>query len=396
MKHNFWHYLKANAGNASMIAAISAVPLIAAAGVAVDYIRQANAQARLQAAVDAAALAGAAAESGYVAAAEKFFDANVDEGKFLTLFRECEDSGAIEVRCDAIATISSTYTSLLGFDDLRISTTATAVGIPGEPASTACLMTLAPSAAQSFLVNSGANVTADGCEVHVKSKANPAAIFNSGTTIDSDKICIEGSQIIDNGGTHPNLQKPCSTDKNPFAGILPVPDSSTCNFSNGNYSGNNTLNPGVYCGWHNFNSGSNVTLSPGTYIIKDGGWNVNGGNWTGTGVTFYYADTSKIQFNSAVHATLTAPTSGTYKGFLFAEKEGLSDSQFIINDNLGFGMEGNVYLPSREVVFNSNSSMRSKKMTVVSRTMILNNVKWKLEAYEQDKKGENAEVRLTK
>jgi hypothetical protein len=396
MRHNFWHYLKSNAGNASVIAAISAVPLFAATGVAVDYIRQGQALSTLQAAVDSASLAGAAAESGYVAAAEKFFDANVDESKFLTVTRSCAATGTVEVRCDASATIRSTYTSLLGFDDLQITSTATALGTPGKPLNSACIMTLAPSAAQSFLVNNGANVEAVGCEVHVKSKGNPAAIFNSGTTIKSDKICIEGSQIIDNGGTHPNLQKPCTTAKNPFAGVLPEPNSNICDFSNGNYSGNNTLNPGVYCGWHNFNSGSNATLKPGTYIIKNGGWNVNGGNWTGTGVTFYFADTSKIQFNSAVTATLTAPTSGTYKGFLFAEKEGLSDSQFIINDNLGFGMEGNIYLPSREVVFNSNSSLRTKKITLVSRTMIFNNVKWKLEPYEQDNNGKNAEVRLTK
>jgi putative Flp pilus-assembly TadE/G-like protein len=396
MTHDFLHYLKTNAGNASIIAAIAAIPLFGAAGVAIDYIRQGQALTTLQAAVDSAALAGVAAESNHVQAAEKFFDANIDEGKFLTVSRECSESGTIEVRCDVTATIRSTYTSLLGFDDLGISTTATAVKNIEEPESVACIMTLAPSASQSFLVNSGANVEAEGCEVHVKSTANPAAIFNSGTTLNTDKICIQGSQIIDNGGTHPNLQKPCSTAKNPFAGVLPVPNTSTCNFSNGNYSGNTTLSPGVYCGWHNFNSGSNATLAPGTYIIKDGGWNVNGGTWTGTGVTFYFADTSKIQFNSAVHATLSAPTSGTYKGFLFAEKEGLSDSQFIINDNLGFGMEGRVYLPSREVVFNSNSSLRTKKMTVVSRTMILNNVKWELEAYDKGNSGENAEVRLTK
>jgi hypothetical protein len=395
MRHNFWQYLKSNAGNASVIAAISAVPIFAATGVAVDYIRQGQALSTLQAAVDAASLAGAAAESGYVEAAEKFSDANVDKSKYLSITRDCAASGAIEVSCDASATIRSTYTSLLGFEDLQITTTATAVGTPGKPLSSACIMTLAPSAAQSFLVNGGANVEAAGCEVHVKSKANPAAIFNSGTTIKSDKICIEGSQIIDNGGTHPNLQKPCNTAKNPFAGVLPVPPVGTCK-SNGNYSGNTTLDAGTYCGWHNFNNGSNVTLNPGLYIIKDGGWNVNGGNWTGTGVTFYFMDTSKIQFNSAVKATLKAPTSGTYKGFVFAEKEGLSDSQFIFNDSLGFDVEGNIYLPSREVVFNSNSSMRSKKMTVVSRTMILNQVKWKLEAYEQDKKGEGAEVRLTK
>ncbi len=36
---------------------------------------------------------------------------------------------------------------------------------------------------------------------------------------------------------------------------------------------------------------------------------MNGGLWTGNGVTFYFADTSKIQFNSGMEQRLKAPSS---------------------------------------------------------------------------------------
>ena len=68
-----------------------------------------------------------------------------------------------------------------------------------------------------------------------------------------------------------------------------------------------------------------MNFKPGVYVIKGGGWNVNGGSWTGSGVTFYFADTSHIQFNSGISATLSAPTSGTYSGLLFYEPDGLAE-----------------------------------------------------------------------
>ncbi len=93
-------------------------------------------------------------------------------------------------------------------------------------------------------------------------------------------------------------------------------------------------------------------------------------------MTFYSADTSKIQFNSAVKADLKAPASGPYANILFAEAPGLAPSQFIFDDNRGFNMQGVIYLPSREVVFNSNSSARSQKMTAVVRKVIFNATRW--------------------
>src|SRR6185437_3629669 len=85
-------------------------------------------------------------------------------------------------------------------------------------------------------------------------------------------------------------------------------------------------------------------------------WNLNSG-WTatGSGVTFYYADASSyIQFNSGVKANLSAPTSGTYAHVLMFEPNGLSTSSFAVDGTSTSDLlQGLIYLPSRNVTFNS-------------------------------------------
>lgn len=200
-----------------------------------------------------------------------------------------------------------------------------------------------------------------------------------GSTIQSARICIEGSTIIDNGGTHPNLKTNCRTAVDPFAGKLPVPSNSACSHTNLVFNGGTAnLMPGVYCGGVNFNSGTNVTLAPGLYVIRGGDWNVNGGTWTGSDVTFYFEDTSRIQFNSAITSSMSAPSTGSYAGILIYEKEGLSRSPFVIDDSKGSDLTGLIYLPSRDTIFNSDSKANGEKITMVFNTLILDQTKWRL------------------
>ena len=117
-----------------------------------------------------------------------------------------------------------------------------------------------------------------------------------------------------------------------------------------------------------------------TLLQSNGGWNVNGGKWTGTGVTFYFADTSKIQFNSGMNMTLSAPTSGTYTGILFYEKSGLGRSSVAFNDTVSESVSGLIYLPSRDLTFNSSSNLSSPSFTLVANSLTLNTVNWNLTA----------------
>lgn len=371
--------LRCDGGNVGAMLALAAAPLLGGIGVAMDMARVTDLRADVSAALDGAVLAAVSESTGgkQISAAKRYFDANFDKSRVNALTVKFQPDGSNTLKGSVNATFDAGLSSVLGFNDVGLEEVA--VAEKSSEGSNICVMTLSPNASQSLLVNSGAHVVGKKCEMHVSSKANPAAIFNAQTNIDMSRTCIAGRNIIDNGSNTKNIETECSTAANPFKGTFPVPADLACTSSSGNYSGNTTLNPGVFCGWHNFNSGSNVKLNPGTYIIKDGGWNVNGGDWSGNGVTFYFADTSKVQFNSAVKATLKAPKTGVYAGALFVEKEGLPDSQFVLDDNRGFEMEGAIYLPSREVVFNSGTAVHSQKITAVMRTVIFNGVHWKVE-----------------
>ena len=65
-------------GNFAMMAAILTVPLLAAAGLSIDYFQSVNIRSQLQNAADSAAIAAARMPSGadYAAAAQKIFEAN--------------------------------------------------------------------------------------------------------------------------------------------------------------------------------------------------------------------------------------------------------------------------------------------------------------------------------
>lgn len=386
---NFWRNRR---GNVTMIFALSFVMLVSAVGGSIDFFHAASARNDLQDAVDAAVLAGVRAPSASMSSvAGKAFSDNVTAALSGASQSYASASASSSASSGSYVTTSLTGTAnydvptwmlkLVGINALNVKATATAIGTTpvGSPSGT-CIYVLDPSGSQALLVNSGAQVSAPGCEIDVKSTGNPAGMFNSGSSLNYKKVCIKGTQVTQNSTTVPNLSLGCAAADDPYAGKLPTPASSTCTYSNLNYSAAaQTLSPGVYCGWFNFNNASAaVTFQPGVYVIKGGGWNVNGGTWSGNGVTFYFADTSKIQFNSGIAADLSAPSSGTYKDILMYEASGLSKTQFVLNDSVSNRLRGLIWLPSRELTLNAKSGVQSDALTLVVWRMILNNTTWNL------------------
>ena len=213
------------------------------------------------------------------------------------------------------------------------------------------------------------------------STGNPAATFNSGDNFNVSKLCVAGTQILNNNGPMSALKTGCTVASDPFAGNLPAVTVGSCTVNSQNYSGNVTLSPGVYCGNFNFNGTGTVTFLSGLFVIKGANWNMNSG-WTmnGAGVSFYFADTSYMQINSGVVANLTAPTSGTYANILMFEPTGLANSSFSINGQAGHSFQGLIYLPSRNITFNSMSNVTSEALTIVLNTVILNTLDWNLKS----------------
>jgi Flp pilus assembly protein TadG len=371
--------------NVGIMFGLMAMPLSITVGIGIDYGLAANARTKLQSALDAALLAGAEASSagaGNVAAqtvAIQVFDADVENlGASATPSFSFPPGGPYQG--------SATYTVSQAFGALVAGSANAVVGVRAEAAASGaapvCILLLDASASPGLTANGGANVNAANCEADVKSTGNPAATFNSGSNITTSRLCVQGVSIVNNGGTHPNLKTGCSTVSNPFVGKLPAPLSTTCSgaYANGgNFNGGTVnLTPGVYCGGFNFNGSPTVSFAPGVYVIKGGGWNVNGGTWSGAGVTFYFADSSNIQFNSGMSMTLSAPTSGTYAGILFYEADGLALSSFVFDDSVSESLSGLIYLPRRQLTFNSTSNLSSQQLTLVADTAIFNSTNWTL------------------
>ncbi len=356
------------------------VPLLGGVGAAVDYGSAIGIRAKMQDALDIAVLEGARHGKGGADArtvrekSEASFDENFDNDVVTNAVRTFTPASGF-VTGIATARQETTFMALLGVRTIDIHVTAKAAYSGSSP----CIYVLAPNTSQALLMNSGARVTARGCEVHVHSTANPAAMFNASTTLDVAKTCIKGTRITRNGGTQTSLSTGCAAAADPYAGVIPVPNSSACTFNGANYNGGAvTLSPGVYCGGINFNGISDITLQPGTYVIKNGDWNVNGGNMRGNGVTIYYVGTAKIQFNGGMDIDLKAPTSGVYKNILFAENEANSLSSQVFNSSVRERFEGVIHLPRRNVTFNARSDVNGEKLVLVVNTLILNTVTWSL------------------
>lgn len=386
---DFWRQAR---GNVTLIFALSFVVVVSAVGGAIDFVHAETARHDLQDALDAAVLAGVRAPSAQMASvASNAFSGDVAQAYAAASQSYSSSSASSSASPASLVTTTLTGTAgfdtstyalkLIGINSLNIKARSTAIGQTpvGTPTGT-CIYVLDPSGSQALLVNSGANVQAPTCEIDVKSTGNPAGMFNSGSSLNFKKVCIKGATVTQNSTTVPNLALGCPAADDPYAGTLPTPASSTCTYSNLNYSAaSQTLSPGVYCGWFNFNnSAANITFQPGVYVIKGGGWNVNGGTWTGSGVTFYYADTSKIQFNSGISANLSAPATGAYANILMYEAAGLAKSQFVLNDSVANKLGGLIWLPSRELTMNARSGIQSDALTLVVWRLILNNTTWNL------------------
>ncbi|MBB4196363.1 hypothetical protein CCR94_13520 [Rhodoblastus sphagnicola] len=370
------HFKRDRKGSISLYFAFALLPILSMMGLALDYGRLINARSAAQTAMDNAVLT--AVISPGADAASMFRGSMSQSGITLTSAPTFTTNANGGVTGAASGLLSTAIMNVLGFKAMKFSVRATA-GISTSTATTrtpnkVCILVLDPNAAQALLVNGNFNVAAPTCEIDVASTGSPAAIFNSGDNINVQNVCVQGSTVIQNSVTVTNLATNCATASDPFKRNMPAVAVASCTVSNLNYSGSNSLSPGVYCGNFNFNGSGALNLQPGLYVFSGAHWNLNSG-WTvsGTGVTFYFADNSSyIQINSGVTVNISAPTSGTYANILMYEPGGLSNSAFTINAASGQTMSGLIYLPSRNLTFNSGSTLSSESLTLVLNQLILN------------------------
>ncbi|MGI9478127.1 MAG: pilus assembly protein TadG-related protein [Hyphomicrobiaceae bacterium] len=116
-------------GAVAMLFAGALVPVIAVVGIAVDYSRASNVRVQLQAAADAAAMAGAVSKTtttaARTAAAEQSFDANTANLKHGATATRTATPGSDQVTVTASATLPTVFMKLVGTSEMTMSTEST-------------------------------------------------------------------------------------------------------------------------------------------------------------------------------------------------------------------------------------------------------------------------------
>lgn len=400
--------LRDRAGNFGIMTALMAFPLLAAAGMSIDYARLIHARSAAQSALDASLL-GAVSPSGVFDddLAEKLFDDNLallgDQSTSTPIYT---DNG------DGTWSGRTTASTPLIFGNLimpnMVSTNVTSkvnVG-GGSTPNIGCLYTLS-NQSQSFLQNSGAKIEAPWCTINVGTTVSTTQMtgFNSGFLIDVAKICVAGRLSYDNRQSSEkaniDVETECETPGDFIrSAAIDLASSSAVTsrkaaspvYSNWKSFNNNEvpkasdyswltgyndgrpevddaieevvnknarvilMEPGRYQSI-NFNSGGYyIILKPGLYVI-DGTWNINGQDLIGHNVSLFFTENGKLQPNSGMGFKLTAPTTGDFKGMLLWEDPRMNSWQnWTVNDNKAESyIKGVVYLPNREYTFNSSA-----------------------------------------
>jgi Flp pilus assembly protein TadG len=185
--------------------------------------------------------------------------------------------------------------------------------------------------------NYGNNVNFDGNGGNLV--FNPGQYQNGGS----------GDSITLNGNTGTTFNAGSYT----FCGAVDIVGNSTV-----------TLQPGEYFGGIKITGNAKANFSPGTYILAGGGLTVTGNSTlSGTGITFYNSSATgytyaAISLTGNETANLSAPTSGTFEGFLLFQDPSIpvGSAAITVVGNSSSSFDGIIYSPNTAIDYFGNSS----------------------------------------
>ncbi len=360
---------------------ITALFGVAALGIDMNYMYTTKAQ--LQNTADAAAMAAVKLlpdEDAALTAALNFTELNMpashhgsvvkaSEVEFGTWDKETRTFSIGGVLVNAVRVIAQRsaannnaaptfFASVLGNGATDISVDAIALQKIVNP----CILALHPSSDKAVEVNSNGQISAQDCDIHVRSVSS-SALFTDGNAqmaVTDGTICVEGDYVSQsNSNIDPNPETGCGdTSDDPMAGLSEPLFNGICDHES--YvvdNGTVTLNPGIYCDGLIIMNNSNVTLSPGIYHIRDSEFLVDSNsNLSGTGVLIYLANGAFLNLNSNTTVDLTAPSSGDYTGVVIYAEPGW-DLTHVVDSNNSSNFGGLIYLPGDKFVANSNTQV---------------------------------------
>ncbi len=262
-----------------------------------------------------------------------------------------------------------------------------------------CIHTLNSSNSNAFFMSgSNSSLTLSGCSMYVNSNSSQALVVNGSASLTNtggSNIAVVGTANINGASCPSGYTCSAASVSDPLASLA-APTFSGCDVTNGNYtSGSTTINPSnksvyVFCGTGGSSaitiSAATVSFNPGIYIINGGGININSTSVvTGSGVMFYNTATSGktisgITISGQPNVTLSAPTSGAYRGILFFQDRSTSySSGNNFNGGSTLALNGTLYFPGSNVTFSGTAAGAASYTAIIAQDLTINggaNFKW--------------------
>ena len=373
-------FLKSESGNFAVITALAMVPIMAAVAGAVDFVSINNKAEKLQNSLDAAALAIA---TQYYSGMTKDELTGLGRGFFDANLRHDRPQASDLIYNDQVAEFSASATPSGENSHIEVKSTIEQQGMiggpikwrtarrsvaqvaPGDPA---CVLALDPHASSAVKLQGSTEVALKGCVIAANSDANDSVSRGGSAKVTAECVnTVGGTSGL--SGSSTKLKCGAARERqyvsiDPLANVVPPAYTAPIKITKGSPV---TLSPGTYVK-QSFTGG--MTLLPGTYILRGGEIKLNGGDFTGTGVTIFLMEGAEFTSNGNSKINLTPPTSGPYAGItIYQEKANTNEVK--INGGAASNVSGFIYAPGALVFYagNSSSSGAGECIRLVAKTI---------------------------
>ena len=309
-------------GNVVITAAIVFVFLAGAVGAAVSYSAASATRANMQAALDAAVLAGTvASDTGQdqIVTANNVFQSNL--GRFAqnstTQISATFKVDGLVLSGVATGSVKNPFGDVIGSKIIPVNVTSAAT----KQSTPICVLGLNGLDNGSFDINGSKAQFNASCAVQANTTSKSGMSEEGHPTANAKKFGVSGGHKGDSFSPPPSDGSPKVAD--PYASLpFPYYDSCGKDKKGMEIKDSTTLSPGTYCGGiHVYGDSTTVTLQPGIYVMADGPF------WTDassvvTGDQVMIAFTGKgatLQLWGDSSVTLTSPISGTYMNMQFMQ-----------------------------------------------------------------------------
>jgi Flp pilus assembly protein TadG len=365
-------------GNALVIGAATMPLLIGAAAFAIDTIQIAVWKRQIQRAADSAAIAGA-----YAYAANTDVHDSVHHDLDNNNFPETTSPETITVgpaygytktvRVQITSSASLPFMKVFGVSATTLRGDATAALTDDG---TFCLVSLYDGTSTGIDLGGNADVQL-GCGMKTNSKSSSAVTITGSASLTATPIAaVGGIPASSKFGSGTTLQPYSAAQVDPLAWV-PNPDSHMTNCSSQTLSGSNAAAlaaaavGGYICvAGIDIQPSDSVSLSNVTVIVNGGDANLKGDLTLNNGALIMSGPNGAagdINTNSQANITITAPSSGDYKGVAMYRDRRASTITLKVNGGSSSTIQGALYFPTSDLWYNGNSSMNTKCLQIVGR-----------------------------